>query len=113
MSELFSHVSISGRETSEAIRKKPKSFIVMKVSFKRRVFGVNWLVGQLVEINTIIPGEINQAAKLQRLKPRIRVMKPSVPCSQSSQSISMRSSGSSKLILDSGSSHTDSALSQF
>ena len=81
MSALFAQVSVSSATGSEAVKKPPQSFIIMKVSFKLRVSGVNWLVGQLVEIHTQIPGEINQATKLQKIKPRVRIMKPSAACS--------------------------------
>ena len=66
----------------EAAKKKPKSFIIMRINFKRKVCGVNWLLGQLVDIHTDIHGEINQAQKLGKIKPRMRVMKPCAPMVQ-------------------------------
>ena len=73
--------------------KKPRSFVIMRVSFKRKVFGVSWLLGQLVDIHTDIHGEINQAQKLRKIKPRMRVMKPCAPASQ--EQASNRSSDAS------------------
>ena len=48
----------------------------MKISFKRSLYGITWLVGELVDFKTQISGEINLAEKLKKIKPRIRIIKP-------------------------------------
>ena len=48
----------------------------MKISFKRSLYGITWLVGELIDFKTQISGEINLAEKLKKIKPRIRIIKP-------------------------------------
>ena len=55
---------------------KSESFVIMKILFKRNMFGITWLVGELVDFSTKISGEINVAEQLKKIKPRIRIIKP-------------------------------------
>ena len=40
----------------------------------KKVYGVTWLMAKLVEIKTMISEEKNFARKIQKIKPKIRVM---------------------------------------
>ena len=54
-------------------KERPTSYIMAKLLFKKRVYGVQWLFAEVVGITTNVPSEKNLAEKIDRAKPKIRV----------------------------------------
>ena len=44
-----------------------------KLIFKRRVYGVQWLFAEVLNVTTNVPSEKNFAEKIDRARPKIRV----------------------------------------
>lgn len=51
----------------------PKSYILAKILFKKRVYGVHWVFAETMEVHTKISSEKNFAAEVQKVRPKIRI----------------------------------------
>ena len=51
----------------------PKSYILAKVNFSRRIRGTMWHFADVIEVKTTISAEKNFAEKVQRVRPLIKI----------------------------------------
>ena len=54
--------------------KLPKSFLIMRVLLKKKVAGVSWIIGQVVDMSTTEPRQQNLTIQIKKLKPKIRTI---------------------------------------
>ena len=61
------------REARKVSTEVPKSYILAKYRFKRKVYGIVYHFAEIMQVNTTISAEKNLAEKVQKIKPKLRV----------------------------------------